>query len=547
MEDRIRKGNDIGVSWAILADAENQVPYDLTGRRLTMYLTNRYGTSPISGFKTEGHIVKWTYYGKEQKQLGPYTLTLVENEGEDNMHTVDACNAFHLVARSCEATKGNENKVELVHLDLSSEMLAGAAPIKVDDELNEDSENAIQNKVVTQSFKDVAAAIEERQPVINDLENIRKGASLGATAVQRVKTFNGQDIEGEGNIEFPIDANLSEMSANPVQNKAVTMALNDKVSKEIGKGLSSEDFTATLKEKLDSLSNYDDSAIVAAINRLRSDLDNLVSGDTTKAINSYNDVIAFLAGIEDSKSLEGIIAAIEKQITAKQDEVADLDAIREGSAKGATAVQPGSLAAVATSGSYNDLKNKPAIPEIDTSALVTKEELAEAEEVAAAALNDLNEKKADKEYVEDALKNMDTSSLASKKELETLRNEVITNEEIVASSLNDLEERKADKEYVEQYVEDALGNVSVDTSTLVTKEEFADVEEVWAASYNLLNQKISDVQQYIYDEAASRRQFDEAIAEIQSIIAENESVVTAAWNQLNTRINALEAAQAQGE
>lgn len=189
------------------------------------------------------------------------------------------------------------------------------------------------------------------------------------------------------------------------------------------------------------------------------------------------------------------------------------------------------------------LATKADIPEIDTSALVTKEELAEAEEVAAAALNDLNEKKADKEYVEDALKNMDTSSLASKEELEALRNEVITNEEIVASSLNDLEDRKADKEYVE----DALGNVSVDTSTLVTKEEFTDVEEVWAASYNLLNQKISDVQQYIYDEAASRRQFDEAIAEIQSIIAENESVVTAAWNQLNTRINALEAAQAQGE
>lgn len=180
---------------------------------------------------------------------------------------------------------------------------------------------------------------------------------------------------------------------------------------------------------------------------------------------------------------------------------------------------------------------------VDLSLLATKEELAEAEEVAAASLNDLEERKASKEYVEDALKNMDTSSLASKEELEALRNEVITNEEIVASSLNDLEDRKADKEYVE----DALGNVSVDTSTLVTKDEFTDVEEVWAASYNLLNQKISDVQQYIYDEAASRRQFDEAIAEIQSIIAENESVVTAAWNQLNTRINALEAAQAQGE
>jgi hypothetical protein len=130
----------------------------------------------------------------------------------------------------------------------------------------------------------------------------------------------------------------------------------------------------------------------------------------------------------------------------------------------------------------------------------------------------------------------DMSALVTKEELSEA-------EEVAAAALNDLEERKASKEYVE----DALGNVSVDTSTLVTKEEFTDVEEVWAASYNLLNQKISDVQQYIYDEAASRRQFDEAIAEIQSIIAENESVVTAAWNQLNTRINALEAAQAQGE
>lgn len=70
--------------------------------------------------------------------------------------------------------------------------------------------------------------------------------------------------------------------------------------------------------------------------------------------------------------------------------------------------------------------------DIDLSTLATKEELAEAEEVAAAALNDLEDRKADKEYVEDALKNMDTSSLASKEELEALRNEVITNEEIVA-------------------------------------------------------------------------------------------------------------------
>lgn len=75
---------------------------------------------------------------------------------------------------------------------------------------------------------------------------------------------------------------------------------------------------------------------------------------------------------------------------------------------------------------------------------VTKAELEEAEEVAAAALNDLNERKADKEYVEDALKNIDTSGLASKQELMNLTNEIINNEEVTAAALNDLNTRIQD-------------------------------------------------------------------------------------------------------
>lgn len=47
---------------------------------------------------------------------------------------------------------------------------------------------------------------------------------------------------------------------------------------------------------------------------------------------------------------------------AKQDAISDLATIRSGAALGATAVQPGDLATVATSGSYNDLSDKPSIP-----------------------------------------------------------------------------------------------------------------------------------------------------------------------------------------
>jgi len=54
--------------------------------------------------------------------------------------------------------------------------------------------------------------------------------------------------------------------------------------------------------------------------------------------------------------------AVAGAISTKQDTISDLATIRTGAGLGATAVQPGDLATVATSGSYNDLSDKPTIP-----------------------------------------------------------------------------------------------------------------------------------------------------------------------------------------
>lgn len=51
-------------------------------------------------------------------------------------------------------------------------------------------------------------------------------------------------------------------------------------------------------------------------------------------------------------------------LATKQDTISDLNTIRSGASAGATAVQPADLATVATSGSYNDLTDKPTIPTI---------------------------------------------------------------------------------------------------------------------------------------------------------------------------------------
>ena len=61
--------------------------------------------------------------------------------------------------------------------------------------------------------------------------------------MNNTKIFRGSDY----------DNFLSQTSENAVQNKVITKALNDKVEKELGKGLSENDFTNIYREKLDSI------------------------------------------------------------------------------------------------------------------------------------------------------------------------------------------------------------------------------------------------------------------------------------------------------
>lgn len=143
---------------------------------------------------------------------------------------------------------------------------------------------------------------------------------------------------GSGGIVTETDPIFSASAAAKITDSNIS-AWNGKVDKVDGKQLSTEDFTTLLKQKLEGLSNYDDTEIQGAVSKLRTDLDTLVSGDTTTAIKTFNEVIAFLDGITDAQDLESIIASIEQQIATKQDKISDLETIRQGAAKGATALQ----------------------------------------------------------------------------------------------------------------------------------------------------------------------------------------------------------------
>lgn len=166
--EKIRKGNDIEVQWAIYAGyGINEAPYDLTGRRLTLYLRNQFGRTEVYDFTVEKHIIKFMVWGKDQKTTGVYSIELVENEGLEGMHTVDECDAFQIVNHSCETGGDTEGRVECVHLQFRANMgitvPAIGQEVKVDSELSLASENPVQNKVITLALENETARAKEAE------------------------------------------------------------------------------------------------------------------------------------------------------------------------------------------------------------------------------------------------------------------------------------------------------------------------------------------------------------------------------------------------
>lgn len=234
MKDK-RIGNDISVVWTLMRDG---APFNISGLPVTLYLRNMYGKTEIEDFTVSKNQVNWTFYGKDQKQTGKYSLVLVVNEDKEGMLTTDACDFVNLVSCSCKVGNGADEcgvQTESIELTTTLEYVAGSGTIsiEIDSELSEESTNPVENRVITgelakkvnksdlatingqrideggnieiegggstpdlsgyltkeefnKASEDFATtdALEGKQDTIEDLNSIRSGAEKGATAVQ---------------------------------------------------------------------------------------------------------------------------------------------------------------------------------------------------------------------------------------------------------------------------------------------------------------------------------------------------------------------------
>lgn len=117
---KIRIGNDISVQWVI---THNGIPESLEDRKLNLQLSCMYGKHDITDYTIVGNTIRFTFYGKDQKSCGNYTLTLFENKGEKGMMVVDACDVFKLVPKSCMESESEENSnLSVSHVKIDTEI-----------------------------------------------------------------------------------------------------------------------------------------------------------------------------------------------------------------------------------------------------------------------------------------------------------------------------------------------------------------------------------------------------------------------------------------
>ena len=103
----IRKGNDISINWSLFRnDKEESFEF----KTVNVYLCDKHGCTMPFEYTINGNIIQGVFYGKDQVALGTYSLVLVENEGLEDMVTLDYVDFFLFASKLKNTTTSGQDK-----------------------------------------------------------------------------------------------------------------------------------------------------------------------------------------------------------------------------------------------------------------------------------------------------------------------------------------------------------------------------------------------------------------------------------------------------
>lgn len=257
-----RIGKTLKIRWGILTGGKSE---PLSGRDLRLEIATGSRFRRNVPFEADGSVAEFLFQGSEQRYVGAYTLTMWENRGKENQTVVDRCDAFCLVACSCEesAESADEPNLDVETLELGTSNLEAGVPGMSAYELfkrhNPDSaltEEEYAEAPVVEA--DRAAALADNPPKIVEVEGVQYWAFWNEATKQYVTSEypargeKGDPGDSGGGSNVNIVQGTGQSTTNVMSQKAVTDELGKKVNAEEGKGLSTNDYTNEEKTKVTS-------------------------------------------------------------------------------------------------------------------------------------------------------------------------------------------------------------------------------------------------------------------------------------------------------
>lgn len=314
--EKIRLGNDIEMRWSIFTrDGDNRVPYDLEGRALTLSVVNRKGESEIEFF-AEGNIVTGVFRGRDQKILGKHGVILRENNGEDGMRTVDACDAFELVACSCEEALGSPGTIQLFHLTFDTTV--GAITGTIDPILNYEAEQAEAER----KANEIVRKADEEQRIENENqrkadETLRKIAEEERENAEQERIVNedlrkADEAERKTNEESRVQNESERVSSEEERLYAESIRVANENARIASEAKRAEAETARIEAE--------DKRIVSEKSRLSAESSRIANEDSRLSAEAKR---LYAESIRVSSELERASAEEERKITEEERQIAE--------------------------------------------------------------------------------------------------------------------------------------------------------------------------------------------------------------------------------
>lgn len=186
-----------------MANIEDSVG-NLDGREIRAFVGPGFASRNSDGkpfpqeraIEADDSVAEFLFQGSEQRYVGAYTLTMWENRGKENQTVVDRCDAFCLVACSCEesAESADEPNLDVETLELGSSNLETGVPGKSAYELfkehNPDSELTEEQyaEAPVQAAEAALAMVEQLEKTdaaVKQAEQLREQAEQGREASEQ--------------------------------------------------------------------------------------------------------------------------------------------------------------------------------------------------------------------------------------------------------------------------------------------------------------------------------------------------------------------------